>query len=120
MSELVQKLAQGEHRVIFEINFDGDVAEELKASIDRGYVLIKFTETKGGTVLGIRLDDTSDWSSADFDNKTGSCHFEGKLTLDYVPVKLVADIDVSTMEGKGHLEILDEELSDDDDDEADA
>ncbi len=120
MSELVQKLAKGDSRVVFETNH-GEVLEELKASVDRGYVLIKFTETQGGTVLGIRLEDGSDTSGADFEKGTGNCHFVGRLILDYVPVRLVADIDVATMEGKGHLEILEgEEAQMDDDDEADA
>ena len=51
MDELVQRLSQGDHRVVAS-RVDGS-AEELKASIDRGYVLIKFTETKGRTELGV-------------------------------------------------------------------
>jgi len=31
-------------------------------------------------------------------------HLEGKLTLDYVRVRCIADIDLKTLEGKGRLE----------------
>jgi hypothetical protein len=76
----------------------------FKEAIDRDYVHIKFTQTKGGTELGFRLDrGTSDFSAADFENGKGTVHVEGNLTLDYVQVKCVADIDLSTLEGKGHL-----------------
>jgi len=30
----------------------------------------------------------------------------GELTLDYVPVKVVTDIELPSLEGQGHLEIL--------------
>jgi len=79
-------------------------AQALKERIDLGYVHIKFTETKGGTELGVRLDrETTDLSKADFDNQSGEVHLEGELTLDYVKVRCVADIDIKTLVGKGHL-----------------
>jgi hypothetical protein len=110
MSELVQKLAKGDHKVIFRA-FRDKPLEELKERIDRyNYVHIKFTETRGGTELGVRLDsERTDLSQADFDKGTGVVHLEGNLTLDYVKVRCVADIDISTMEGKGHLEILEDQ-----------
>ena len=112
MSELVQKLAQGEHKVIFR-SFRDKPVEELKERIDRyNYVHVKFTETRGGTELGVRLDkERTDLTKADFDKGTGTVHLAGDLTLDYVKVRCVADIDISTMEGMGHLEILEDEKS---------
>ncbi len=111
MSELVQKLANGRHRVIFRPIRDNAV-EELKECIDRGYVHIKFTETKGGTELGVRLDDErTDLTGADFTKGEGSIHVAGNLTLDYVKVRCVADLDIARMEGLGHLEILEEEAA---------
>jgi hypothetical protein len=69
-----------------------------------GYVHIKFTETRGGTELGVRLDrDTLDLSQADFENQMGKVHLEGNLTLDYVKVRCIADIDLRTLNGEGHL-----------------
>jgi hypothetical protein len=39
---------------------------------EMGYVLVKFTETRGGTELGFPLDrDATDLSKADFNNGTG-------------------------------------------------
>lgn len=78
--------------------------EHFKETIDRGYVHIKFTETRGGTELGIRLDrNTSDFSAADFENGQGTVHIQGNLTVDSVKVKCIADIDLSTLQGKGYL-----------------
>jgi hypothetical protein len=105
MDELVQRLSEGDHPVVTQ---RVDSAEELKQGIERGYVLIKFTDTQGGTELGVRLDDTlTDLSSADFGQATGTVHLAGNLTLNYVKVRCVADVDLATLEGKGHLEILD-------------
>lgn len=107
MDELVQRLSEGDHPVITR---RAESAEELKQSIDRGYVLITFTDTQGGTELGVRLDDTlTDLSNADFDKATGTVHLAGNLILNYVKVRCVADVDIATLEGKGHLEILEDE-----------
>lgn len=106
MDELVQRLAEGDHPVVTQRYTS---AEELKQAIDRGYVLVKFTDTKGGTELGFRLDHTAtDLSRADFSQATGSVHVVGNLTLNYVKVRGVAEVDVATLAGQGHLEILEQ------------
>lgn len=103
MNELVQRLSQGEHPVEVSLR-PQKAAAALKESIDRGYVHIKFTQTMGGTDLGIRLDpEVSNWSEADFTQSAGKVHLVGDLTLNYVKVRCVADIDLETLEGKGHL-----------------
>ncbi len=113
MSELPHKLAKGKHRVIFPSRLD-DPLQELRDCIDRDYVFVKFTETRGGTELGFRLDqEHSDLSRADWENSTGTIRMAGELTLDYVHVRCIGDIDISTMEGTGHLVILDEEEDED-------
>jgi len=100
---LVDKLCEGKHPVQVELRPER-TAELFKEAIDRDYIQIKFVQTKGGTQLGFRLNrDASDLSAADFEGGKGTVHVEGSLTLDYVPVKCVADIDLSTLEGKGHL-----------------
>jgi uncharacterized protein YbdZ (MbtH family) len=100
---LVSRLSKGRHRVESSLRPER-TAQALKERIDLGYVHIKFTETKGGTELGVRLDrETTDLSKADFDNQSGEVHLEGELTLDYVKVRCVADIDIKTLVGKGHL-----------------
>ena len=104
MNELVERLSTGEHPVEASLRPDKTV-KALKECIDRNYVHIKFTNTKGGTELGVSLDqEATDLSKADFDNETGKAHLVGNLTLNYVKVKCIADIDINTLTGKGHLE----------------
>ena len=108
MSELVKRLSEGDHPVEVSLRPEKTV-QALQECIDRGYVHIKFTHTKGGTELGVRLDqEATDLSQADFDNPRGSVHLVGGLTLDYVKVRCIADIDLKTLEGKGHLEPVEE------------
>jgi hypothetical protein len=77
----------------------------FKEAIDRNQLHIKFSNTKGGTELGIALDrGACDFTGVDFENGTGTAHIVGGLTLDYVKVKCIADIDVTTFDGTGHLE----------------
>ena len=103
---LVKRLAQGSHPLAASLRPEKSV-KALKESIDRGYVHIKFTATKGGTELGVRLDTAAcDFSRADFETEKGTVHLEGGLTLDYVKVRCIADIDLTTLEGQGHLEIV--------------
>jgi hypothetical protein len=80
-------------------------AEELRNRTgEMGYVLVKFTETRGGTELGFPLDrDGTDLSEADFDNSTGTVHVEGNLILNDDPVRCIADIDLATLKGIGRL-----------------
>jgi len=109
MDELVERLSKGDHPVIAG---RAKSAEELKQSIDRGYVLIKFTETQGGTELGMRLEnDATDLSKADFSQATGAVRLVGRLTLNYVPVRFIVDIDLSTLKGTGRLKILEPSLT---------
>lgn len=108
MNELVQRLSSGEH--IVAVGGPKPSLQEFKKRVtDMGYVFIKFTETRGGTDLGVRIETSAtDLSKADFDLATGSVHVEGTLTLDYVKVRCVADIDLATLQGKGRLVVLEE------------
>ncbi len=106
MDELVQRLSEGDHPVVTQRYKS---AEEVKQAIDRGYVLVKFTDTRGGTELGVRLDNAlTDLRQADWGQSAGVVHLAGNLTLNYVKVRCVVDVDIATLEGKGHLEILDQ------------
>ena len=100
---LVDRLSNGRHAVESSLRPE-KTARALKERIEMGYVHIKFTETRGGTELGVRLDrETTDLSRADFEKEAGVVHLEGELTLDYVKVRCIADIDLQTLNGQGHL-----------------
>jgi hypothetical protein len=103
MNELVQRLSEGEHPVIANPGRE-KTAGALRERIDIGLVHIKFTDTRGGTELGVRLDrEACDFSGADFENGTGTLRIVGTLTLNYVKVQCIATIDIKTLEGQGHL-----------------
>ena len=100
---LVDRLCEGMHPVEASLHSEKTV-KLLQEALERNYMHIKFTKTKGGTELGVNLDrDYCDFSKADFENGTGSVHVEGSLTLDYVKVRCIADIELGTLEGQGHL-----------------
>ncbi len=84
MDELVERLAEGEHPVT--VGGPKPSLEEFQRRVeDMGYVFIKFTGTRGGTDLGVRVDkQATDLSQAYFDQRTGVAHVEGTLTLNYV------------------------------------
>lgn len=106
MNDLVRKLSQGEHPVEVGLRPAKTVAG-FKAALDRGYVHIRFTATRGGTELGFKVDDKlSDLSGGDFNAEAGRVKVCGDLTLDYERVRCVADINLKTLDGQGHLELL--------------
>lgn len=108
MNDLVQRLTQ-EQRVVASVRPETTV-EGFKAAVDRKYVHIKFTETRGGTELGFPLEEEhSDLSGGDFEKGEGEVKLAGRLNLDGVPVRVHATLDLSTVEGTGHLEILEED-----------
>ena len=63
-----------------------------------GYVFVRFTDTRGGTELGIRLD------SADFTSTNGQVQLAGTLNLDFEDLRCSARIDLTTLTGEGRLE----------------
>ena len=106
--DLVRHLSEGTHPVEAGLRPDRTVAA-LRQGIDRGYVPVKFTGTRGGTEIGVRLDpEACDLSQADFQNGTGTAHLVGGLTLDDVNVRCVADIELATLAGQGRLAVADE------------
>jgi hypothetical protein len=99
----VDKLCEGDHPVEASLRPEKNV-KLFKEAIDRNYVHIKFTNTRGGTELGVKLDmDCCDFRHADFENGIGRVQLEGGLTLDYVKVKCIAEIDLASLQGRGHL-----------------
>jgi uncharacterized protein YbdZ (MbtH family) len=104
VTDLVSRLSEGTHRLEVSLR-PQKTLQGFKECIDRGYVHLKFTETRGGTELGVRLDPSAcDLSRADFGTPAGAIRLVGGLTLDYVEVRCIAEIDLSTLAGSGHLE----------------
>lgn len=102
MNDLTERLTVNQPIVMG--GADPSVEELRNRTGEMAYVLVKFTETRGGTELGFPLDpDTTDLSGADFDNGTGTVHVEGNLILNDDPVRCIADIDLATLRGTGRL-----------------
>jgi uncharacterized protein YbdZ (MbtH family) len=100
---LVDLLCEGDHPVEAGLRPEQTV-NALKEAIDRGYLHVKFPNTRGGTELGVRLDrDGCDLTQADFAQGTGAVKISGGLTLNYVKVRCIAEINLGTLKGKGHL-----------------
>lgn len=105
MNELTERLTVDQPIVMG--GADPTVGELRNRTGEMGYLLIKFTETRGGTELGFPLDhDYTDISGADFDEGTGIVHVEGNLILNDDPVRCIADIDLKTLKGTGRLALL--------------
>jgi hypothetical protein len=108
MDDLVQRLSEGSH--IVAVGGPRPTLKEFKMRVEEmGYVFIKFLGTRGGTDIGVRVDkDATNTENASFEQATGSVHVEGTLTLNYVKVRCVADIDIATLRGTGRLVVLEE------------
>jgi hypothetical protein len=103
MSDLVARLSVGDHPVVVG-GFRPSVEDFKNRVTDMGYAFVKFTDTVGGTDLGFAVDHAATrLEGADFDEASGMAHVEGVLTLDGTAVTVVADIELSTMAGTGHL-----------------
>ena len=104
-NELVERLSKTDSDVLFD-----DRVKDLKQvqeRIEDGFVFVKFTQTKGGTELGINLvKEECNFDNADLEKGTGKLHVVGTCELNYCKVKCIADVDLSTREGKGHLELI--------------
>jgi Core binding factor beta subunit len=106
VDELVERLCRGKHPIKAGL-LSGKTAEAFQKRIQDGYVHIEFTNTQGGTILGMELDkEASDLSKADFEGQSGHVHLVGGLVLNYEEVRCLADIDLATLAGEGCLETV--------------
>jgi hypothetical protein len=106
VNELVQRLTNDQE---IEASLrPATTLEAFRAALDRGYVHVKFPNTRGGTELGIPIDrERSDLTGASSDQ--GSVKIVGnKIVLDYTPVRFHGTIDLATLKGTGRLEPLEE------------
>lgn len=103
---LVERLSSGRHPVEVSLRPEPTLAA-LQERLASGYVHVRFTATRGGTELGIRLEGPHmNLSGAKFASGEGVAHLVGTAILDDVPVRCIADIDLGTLAGEGHLEPL--------------
>ena len=108
INELVQRLSEGKHEVV--IGHRDEHYEEIKERIEDGYIHIKFTQTRGGTELGINVDlKSTNVKDLDFTKGEGLLRIEGITNLNYNAVRLIADIDLASRKGEGYLEAVSEE-----------
>lgn len=97
--DLVERLSKGSHPVEASLRPEKTL-DALKECIERGYVHIKFTGTRGGTELGVSLER----DAVAFDEGASSVRLVGGLTLNYEKVLCIANLDLNTLAGQGHLE----------------
>jgi hypothetical protein len=103
MNDLVKFLTTGDHPVTVSLRPEKTL-ELFRDAVNRGYVHIKFTDTRGGTELGVQIDPSrSDLAAMKNRAASGSVVFVGDLSLDYTPVTCSATIDIDTLEGTGRL-----------------
>lgn len=81
-----------------------DRCQALKASIERGFLLIRFPASEGGTELAITLDrQATALNDADFVRGIGTVTLVGDLTLDWRKARCMASLDLATMSGRGRV-----------------
>lgn len=97
--DLVTYLSQGDHPV----EVTAKSAEHFLERLESGYVNLKFTDTRGGTELGIKLDPGAS-NTTGIEGDKGKVHLAGDLTLNYRKVRLTADVELDTLQGVGRLE----------------
>lgn len=106
--DLVSFLARGKHPVELGLRPNPSVAA-LEERLNLGYVHVRFTDTRGGTEIGVRLDPhRTDTSQANFESGSGPVHLSGTLKLNGIEVRCNADIELESLRGQGNLEIIGE------------
>lgn len=99
------RLSRGPQPVELGLRPERTIAALIR-QIETGYVHVRFTGTRGGTELTFPLEPGSaDRIKEQIARDEGPLRLSGHLTLDYVPVRCVADIDLSTLTGTGTLEM---------------
>lgn len=103
---LLEKLSQGGHPIeVLGLAEAG--AQGLRQRVEAGHVRVLFTDTQGGTELGLRFDPQAvDAGAADWDAGKGRLRLAAELRLDGAAVRCAVDIDIERLQGMGRLEIL--------------
>lgn len=104
--DLLKRLSHPQQAVEVSLRPEKSV-EALHKRIQQGHVYIRFTGTQGGTELGVKLNQESiRMEKADFAKGVGIVHLEGTLKLNYKNVRCIADVDLTTLSGQGHLQLI--------------
>lgn len=107
MDRLINTLTKGKHSIEFEPRTKD--LDELRERIKRGFVFIKFTETQGGTELGINIDeDSSKLDGTLLAKEAKVIKIVGTCELNYHKVKCHAEVDLKTRKGLGYLELIED------------
>jgi hypothetical protein len=102
MTDLPHRLSQSNMKVTFRPR-RGDARTELTEAVGRKYV--RFTEMQDGTGPGFQLDEARpDLAGTRWERGEGTLRLAGDLKLDGVPLRVVAGIDLASVEGVGRLE----------------
>ena len=108
MDALVGKLIRDKLPVEFERRTESLI--ELRDRIENGFVFMKFTQTLGGTELGINLDKNCSKFGCLQEGK-GIITVVGTCELNFHKVRCRAEIDLETRKGLGYLELIDTALN---------
>ncbi len=103
MNDLVEKLSRGDYSVELVVRPEITVAS-VRECVDRGFVHVRFTGTRGGTELGVLLDRRECELRTNEQGGIGHLRIVGTLTLNYEKVRCIAEFDMATFAGLGHLE----------------
>jgi len=93
VDDLVDRLCVGKHPAEL-------VRDRFDEAFKEGYVHVRFTGTRGGTELGVRLDPARTRET------TSRLTIAGELTLNFERIRCFADVDRQSLSGEGWLERL--------------
>lgn len=106
--DLVSRLCNGDHPVELVLR-PAKTREVFEQNLARRCVHIKFTETRGGTELDVNITaQNAAKNEKDLAQGNRTVRLEGSLTLNYVNVNCVAEINTQTFTGVGRLEIVED------------
>ncbi|OJW46877.1 MAG: hypothetical protein BGO67_04135 [Alphaproteobacteria bacterium 41-28] len=107
MDRLVSTLIEDKHPIELEVRTE--TLSELSERIKGGFVFINFTDTQGGTEIGIELDESSKKLTDTILKKDiGTLKIVGTCEINYHKVKCHAEINLKTRQGLGYLELIDD------------
>ena len=93
-------------KIIRYLTDDKPDLKKLQRAIENGYLLVKFTQTNGGTELGCNTKNSDSENKCVIDEVNRTIQIVGRLKLDFTPVRLRAAVNLDTFEGKAKLEVI--------------